>query len=280
MGKLNGKIAIVTGASRGGGKGIALSLGEAGATVYITGRGDQLESVASGITERGGKGIAVRVDHSRDKDVEGLFTQIMREQGRLDLLVNNAWGGYENYDTTFAAPFWEQPLSRWDKMLTIGLRSHMVGSWHAAPIMIAQQSGLIVNTTTYMKPEAVDPAWFGSVFYDTTKNAINRMAAGMAINLRPYNVAALALSPGFMRTEAILDAFGVNETTWQTAPQLQHSESPYYIGRVIAALAADENIMAKSGGLFVSGDLAAEYGLTDIDERYIPSFYKAAPPLW
>lgn len=283
MANLKGKVAIVTGASRGAGRGIALVLGEAGATVYVTGRSikgelavdnlpGNIEETAEEITKEGGKGIPVRCDHTVDAQVKALIERVKQEQGRLDILVNNAWGGYEGYDDTFDAPFWEQPLWRWDKMLTVGVRSHMVTSCFAAPLMIPQHQGLIVNTTVDVRSYNWNLDAYDSiiVFYDTAKTAINRMAFGIAHNLRPYNIAVVALAPGWMRTEAVMS--NKPPHTAPTVEELKKTESVKYVGRAVVALATDPNVMQKTGYLLRVGDLAREYGFTDIDGRQ-PDFY-------
>lgn len=276
MQTLKGKIAVVTGASRGGGRGIALVLGEAGATVYVTGRSIKGESTtdnmsgtidetAEAVTARGGKGIAARVNHAVDAEVEALFDRIRQEQGRLDILVNNAWGGYEGYNgetwsdgTSFFAPFWQQSMARWQGMFEAGVRSQLVAARCAVPLMLPQRQGLIVNTTAWDRDK-----YLGNLFYDVAKNAVNRTVYGMARDLRPYNIAAVAIAPGFMRTERVLAA---------KPPDLSATESPEYIGRAIAAIAADPNILQKSGSVLAAGDLAREYGFADIDGRQMPAF--------
>lgn len=268
MQPLQGKVAVVTGASRGAGRGIALVLGEAGATVYVTGRSvrggvttqnrrETIEETAEQVTARGGRGIPVRCDHTVDAEVAALFDQVRQEQGRLDILVNNAWGGYEQMDD-FSAPFWEQP-DRWHAMFTAGVRAHLMASRHAAALMLPQRQGLIVNTTFYDRGK-----YLSNLYYDLAKSAINRMAYGMALELRRHGIAAIALTPGWMRTEKVLE---------QHAPEeLGQTESVEYIGRAVAALAADPQVMARSGRTLTVGDLAREYGFTDVDGRLIPAF--------
>ena len=182
---LGGKVAVVTGASRGVGKGIALALGEAGATVYVTGRSEAggsteglpgtVVETADAVTQRGGRGIAARCDHTNDAEVEALFARVGQEQGRLDLLVNNVWGGYEQFDfSRFGAPFWEQPLGHWSGMFEAGVRAHLAASRLAAPLMISEGRGLIVHTTAWERDK-----YLGNLFYDVAKAAVNRMALGM-----------------------------------------------------------------------------------------------------
>ena len=268
METLKGKVALVTGASRGVGKGIALGLGEAGATVYITGRTVEegqgaaglpgtIHQTADEVNKLGGMGIGVQCDHTRDAEVEALFQRIHSEQGHLDILVNNVWGGYEHFfdGTEFwkEKGFWTAPISRWDKMFQAGVRAHYVASVLAAPLMIPQ-GGLIVNTSFFAAQK--DNA---GVAYGVAKAATDRMAATMAYELRDYHIAVVSLYPGLVRTESVLKAGDVFD--------LSNSESPQFIGRVVAALAADANIMDKSGQILVAAAVAQEYGFTDIDGK-------------
>jgi NAD(P)-dependent dehydrogenase (short-subunit alcohol dehydrogenase family) len=274
-GSLKGKVAVVTGASRGAGRGIAVSLGDAGATVYVTGRSVRgksttenlpgtIEDTAEAVTARGGDGIAVRCDHTVDSDVEALFSRVKREQGRIDLLVNNAWGGYEHHDyRMFAAPLHEQPLRHWDGMFTAGVRAALVSSYFAIPLMLAKKHGLIINVTVWDHDKFV-----GNVFYDLAKNAVNRMTFGMARELKPHNIAAVGLAPGFMRTERVAGSFEAAGSK----DYLNFTESPEYIGRAVVALAADSNVLQRTGTILTVGDVAKEHGFTDIDGRYIPPF--------
>lgn len=276
--KLNGKITIVTGASRGAGRGIAQVLGEAGATVYVTGRsvhqsssrpelpGTTIEDTADMVTDRGGVGIPVRCDHTFDAEVERLFARVEAEQGKLDILVNNVWGGYEKYmDEGFVSPFWEQPMWRWDAMFQAGVRAHYSASQLAARLMIPQKQGLIINTTFYDRGK-----YFQPLSYFLAKNTINQMAYGMGLELREHNIAAIALSPGWMRTEAVLAVIAPDGEP--TPEDYEQTESVEYIGRAVVALASDPNVMKKSGQTWTVGDLAHEYGFTDIDSRQIPPF--------
>jgi len=279
MQRLKGKVAVVTGASRGGGRGIALVLGEEGAMVYVTGRSVRgepttgnlpgtIDETAEEVTARGGVGIPVLCDHTVDTEVEALFERVEQEQGRLDILVNNVWGGYEQYNNEqFCLPFWEQPLWRWDKMFTAGVRAHYTASRLAAPLMMSQRQGLIVNTTAWDRDK-----YLANLPYYLAKTAVNRMAYGMALELREYNITAVALSPGWMRTEDVLRRYKTDEQHWHEVPDLKDTESTQYIGRAVVALATDPNIMQKSGNTLMVGDLAQEYGFTDIDGRQIPPF--------
>ncbi len=284
MNSLVGKVAMVSGASRGAGRAIAAVLGENGATVYVTGRtvrgGDSsaernetIDETAELVTARGGVGIAVRCDHTVEEDIRALFARVQAEQGQLDLLVNNAWGGYEQYGSAdqFDAPFWEQPMWRWDKMFTAGLRSHLVTTRLALPLMFARGKGLIIMTTTRMDPDKVS----GTVFYETVKVAKQRMVESMGVRLKEEGydrIAVLAVAPGWMRTEAVMDHFPVDDAHWRDDPELAKTESPEYLGRAIAALAADEQVAEKSGRLWEVGELALLYGFTDIDGRVVPPF--------
>jgi NAD(P)-dependent dehydrogenase (short-subunit alcohol dehydrogenase family) len=272
---LSGKVAVVTGASRGGGRGIAAALGTAGATVYVTGRSVKgqpgaeglpgtIEATAELVTARGGIGIPVRCDHTVDSDVEELFERVRREQGRLDLLVNNAWGGYEHHDhRTFCAPFYEQPVRHLDGMFTAGVRAALIASRLAAPLMLSRKQGLMLNITAWDRDK-----FLVNVFYDVAKGSINRMTYGIARELRRHNIAAIALAPGFMRTERVARAFEAAGSK----EYLNFTESPEYVGRAVVALAGEPAIMNRSGQVLAVGDIAAEYGFTDIDGRQIPAF--------
>jgi dehydrogenase/reductase SDR family member 1 len=269
MPNLHGKVALVTGASRGVGKGVALGLSEAGATVYITGRTIEegraavalpgtIQQAAGEVSELAGQGIAVRCDHRDDAQVQALFARIAQEQGRLDILVNNVWGGYEHFNdgTEFwnEAGFWAAPIERWDKMFAAGVRAHYVASVLAAPLMIAQRSGLIVNIS-FFAAQRDDRG----VAYGVAKAADDRMVACMAHELRPHNVAAISLYPGLVRTEGVLKAADYFD--------MSNSESPQFIGRAVAALAADPELMRSSGQVLVAAQVALDYGFTDIDDR-------------
>ena len=282
---LAGHVAVVTGASRGAGRGVAHELGAAGATVYVTGRSTRtqpaaayaqilalsgldrvpgsIEDTADEVTEAGGRGIALRCDHTQENQVADLFARVQSEQGRLDLLVNNAWGGHESFDGRFDAPFWEHPLGHWDTMMDRGVRNHLLASRSAAPLLVAQGRGLIVTTTFWDR----DRYLRGNLFYDLAKAAMARLALAMAEELRPHGVASIALSPGWMRTEFVLAGHQTDEARWQQRPALARTESPRYLGRAVAALAADPHVLARSGRVLRVGDLAHEYGFTDIDGR-------------
>jgi NAD(P)-dependent dehydrogenase (short-subunit alcohol dehydrogenase family) len=266
--RLEGKVALVTGASRGGGKGIALVLGEQDTTVYLTGRSVRgepttlgrpgtIEDTAEELTARGGTGIPVRCDHTDDAQVVPLFDRIRAEQGRLDVLVNNAWSGYE-ISPDQSLGFWEIEWRHWDLMFDGGLRAAASAGRLAAPLMIEQGRGLIVNITWVLsRPH-------GNAFYEVVKNATNKLTEQMADDLRPHGIACVAVSPGWMRLERM------NLTPEQAA----QTESPEFPGRAVAALAADPNVLEKSGGVFTTPELAREYGFTDVDGSQMSPFWK------
>jgi NAD(P)-dependent dehydrogenase (short-subunit alcohol dehydrogenase family) len=272
-------VAVVTGASRGAGRGIALVLGECGATVWVTGRtgrgqrsADDLpgtvDDAADEVTARGGRGVAVKVDHTSDRETEALFARIRREERRLDLVVANAWGGYEHYfgdafddGTRFAAPFWQQSLRRWDGMMTAGVRAQLATAFFAAPLLVRRGRGLLVFTAAGDRGR-----YLGSLTYDVAKAAVSRMAMGMGRELLSRGVAAVALLPGFMRTERVLAAHA-------RAPfDLGPTESTGYVGRAVASLAADPKVIRLTGQTLAVGDLARRYGFTDVDGRRVPPF--------
>jgi NAD(P)-dependent dehydrogenase (short-subunit alcohol dehydrogenase family) len=265
--RLKGKVVLVTGASRGGGKGIALVLGEEGAAVYVTGRSVRgepttlgrpgtIDDTAEEVTARGGTGIPVRCDHTDDAHVEALFEQIRSDQGRLDLLVNNAWSGYEiSPDPSLA--FWEIEWRHWDLMFAGGLRAAAFASRLAAPLMLEAGTGLIVNITWVLdRPH-------GHAFYEVVKNAMNKLTEQLAGDLGPHGVACVAVSPGWMRLERM-------DLSPERAAKTESAEFP---GRAIAALAADASVLAKSGGVFTTPELAREYGFTDVDGKQQSAFW-------
>jgi dehydrogenase/reductase SDR family member 1 len=273
MRTVTGKVAVVTGSSRGVGKGIALGLGEAGATVYVTGRTVEgaspdgfpgtIGETARQVTEMGGQGVAVRCDHRNDADVEALFARVEAEQGRLDILVNNAWGGYEHmveqasegvWEFTWLRPFWEQPLWRWDAAFAGGVRAAYTASRLGVPLMLPQRSGLVVNVSYWASQK-----YLGNVAYGAAKAAVEKMARDMAHELQPHDITVVALYPGLVRTEAVMNSAEHFD--------LSNSESPQFQGRAVAALAADSNVLVKTGQVLVSAALALEYGFTDIDGK-------------
>jgi NAD(P)-dependent dehydrogenase (short-subunit alcohol dehydrogenase family) len=291
MQALRDRIAIVTGGSRGGGRGIAVELGAAGATVYVTGRStrDQaapgyagflersglaampgtIDDTAEEVTAAGGRGVAVRCDHGDPAQVRALIERVEREQGRLDLLVNNAWGGHESFSlASLDAPFWEQTLDHWEAMFDHGVRNHVVTCHVAAPLLVRQRRGLIVTTTFWDRDRYIK----GNLFYDLAKATMNRLAFAVAEELRPHGVTSLAVAPGWMRTELVMTGMKADERTWQDHPALARTESPRYLGRAVVALAADPDVATKSGRVLLVGELAREYGFTDLDGRVIPPF--------
>ncbi|MGB8365793.1 MAG: SDR family NAD(P)-dependent oxidoreductase [Rhizomicrobium sp.] len=283
MGSLSGRVAVVTGASRGIGKGIALALGQEGATVYVTGRTvtpgshplpGTVGETAAEIDRRSGKGIAVQVDHANDMQVAALFEQVRQEQGRLDILVNNAFSLPE--DLTEPQPFWEKPLSNWE-MVDVGVRSNFVAAWHAAHIMVPQKSGLIVAISGY-----VGVTYTYGVIFGLCKAAVDRMARDMAIELQPHNVASLSLWQGLTFTERArrnLERSPEMKKLTVTNPMV--GCSPEFPGRVIAALATDPEITKRSGGTFITAEVAQDYGITDIDGKVIPSLRaERGSPIW
>jgi NAD(P)-dependent dehydrogenase (short-subunit alcohol dehydrogenase family) len=279
---LKGKVAVVTGSSRGAGRGVALSLGEAGATVYVTGRTtrggpkppdgapETIDDAAEEVSARGGRGIAIRVDHTKENEVAALFDGIRREQGRIDLLVNAVWGGNEHYTTmNWDRPFWEQPLSHWQDMMMAGAYAYFAASSYAARIMATQDTGgLIIHITDGI--DTTNSAYRGHAFWDLSHECINRMVLGMSREGKDARVAVLGLSPGFMRTERVVRILDTEQK--RRAYGFDKSESTEYVGRAVVALAADPKIMNRTGALLHVADVAKEYGFTDIDGRYIPRF--------
>ncbi|MCH7230189.1 SDR family oxidoreductase [Glycomyces sp. L485] len=271
---LTGKVALVAGGTRGGGKGIAVELGTAGATVYVTGRSsaagrsdidrpETIEEAAEQVTASGGTGIPVRTDHSRPEEVRALIEQVAAEQGgRLDVLVNSVWGG--DHLTDWEHPLWEQDLDTGLRLLRRAVETHVITSRFALPLMVARKSGLVVEVT-----DGNTDRYRGSFFYDLAKSAVIRLAVAQAAELRSHNVAAVAITPGFLRSEAMLEGFGVTEDNWRDGaakdPHFAHSETPAYLGRAVAALAADPGVMAKTGRALATWGLYKEYGFTDAD---------------
>jgi NAD(P)-dependent dehydrogenase (short-subunit alcohol dehydrogenase family) len=261
--RLDDAVAVVTGASRGVGKGIALALGDAGATVYVTGR-STVDETAAEVSARGGRGIAARTDHTDDAQVEALFERVRTESGRLDLVVGNAWGGYEDHDyRSFGAPFWEQPLSRWASMFDAGLRTQLTTARFAAPLLLEQGSGVLVFTGGWDDLRF----YLGNLPYDVSKAATVRLVAGLAHELRPHGIAAVGVYPGFTRTEAVVDAFAAGGS--EPPPE---THSPEYVGRAVAHVAADPDVLALSGTGAQAATYAKRYGFTDVDGRTLEPF--------
>ena len=240
----------MTGGSRGVGKGVAGELSRHGAKVFVTGRSEP------DLQRAGERIVGIRCDHRVDAQVNAAFQQIATEGGSIDVLVNNVWGGYErmveNGEFTWPKPFWEQPLWRWDAMFSAGVRAHYQASQLAAPDMIARRRGLIVNISHWAAQKRL-----GNVAYGVSKVATDKMAADMAIELQPYGVTAVSLYPGLVRTEKVMEA-----AAWL---DLSNSESPEFIGRAVAALAADPDVLRHTGKVLVAAQLAQEYGFTDLD---------------
>ena len=291
---LAGRIAVVVGATRGAGRGIACMLGEAGATVYCAGRStrerpattgfyagrpETIDETAEMVSARGGAGIPVRVDFLVEAEVAALMARIRAEQGRLDVLVNDISEG-EQHEWK---PFWKLSLEKGFRMVERAVHTHLIACRYATPLLIERRGGLIVEVGD---GDALD--YRGTLFYDLIKVTVNRLALNLAEELHPHGVAAVAVSPGFMRSEAMLDHFGVPEANWRDGakkdPHFIASETPFFVGRAVAALAADPNVMAKSGGIYGSWTLSDEYGFTDIDGnrphwgRYFAQVFHGQPP--
>ncbi len=283
---LKGKIALVAGATRGAGRGIAIALGEAGATVYCTGRSSRrrkqathgrpetIEETAELVTAAGGRGIAVRVDHTVPAEVRKLVNTIKRRHKRLDILVNDVWGG--DAITEWGKPFWKVNLDQGLGMLKQAIHSHIITAHYAVPLMLGRRRGIIFEITDG------DAFYYrGNIFYDLVKISVIRLAFAMARELRKRDIASVALTPGFLRSESVLEHFGVTEANWKDVGKKRKdqnsanqndapsdfmvSESPRYIGRAVVALAADRKVKKKSGRVFSSWALAREYGFTDLD---------------
>jgi NAD(P)-dependent dehydrogenase (short-subunit alcohol dehydrogenase family) len=252
MENLEGSVAVVTGGSYGVGRGIASALAQCGARVFVTGRSAQ-DGVADGRQITG-----IRCDHRVDAEVAAAFERIAGETGRVDILVNNVWGGYERMVEdgafTWTKPFWEQGLWRWDAMFGAGVRAHYQASQLAAKGMVARKRGLIVNISFWAAQKHI-----GNVAYGVSKAATDKMTADMAVELRPHGVTAVSLYPGLVRTEKVMEA-----AAWL---DLTNSESPEFIGRAVAALAGDPNVLRHTGTVLVAASVAVEYGSKDIDGK-------------
>jgi len=266
--KLNGQVAVVTGASRGIGKGIALELGAAGATVYVTGRTlDDRQATVPGtigatadeVSRLGGIGIPIRCDHKNDDEIQAMIGRVHREQGRIDILVNNVFTVPS--EPIFDGKFWEHPVTLWDELIHVGCRGHYVASHAVAPIMVAQRSGLIVNISSF-----AGAAYIFSVPYGVGKAAVDRMAKDMAVELKPYDVACVSLWPGVVRTEYLVQSHEEGKVPFG----IENGESPRFSGRAVVAVATDPNRMEKSGQVLICYELGREYGFTDVDGRQPP----------
>jgi NAD(P)-dependent dehydrogenase (short-subunit alcohol dehydrogenase family) len=275
---LAGKIALVSGATRGAGRGIAVALGEAGATVYATGRTtrerrsevdrpETIEETAELVTEAGGEGIAVAVDHLEPEQVRGLVERIDSEQGRLDVLVNDIWGAEHLFD--WNKPLWEHDLDNGLRLLRLAVDTHLITSHHALPLMVRRPGGLVVEVTDGTA-EYNARHYRVSAFYDLAKTAVIRLAFAQGEELAAHGCTAVALTPGWLRSEIMLEHYGVTEANWRDGAAVNPhfaaiSESPRFVGRAVAALAADPEVGRRNGGSFSAGGLAQEYGFTDLD---------------
>ncbi|MER6524278.1 SDR family oxidoreductase [Streptomyces sp. NPDC001508] len=274
---LQGKITLVAGATRGAGRGIAVQLGAAGATVYVTGRTtaerrseydrpETIQQTAELVTAAGGTGIAVPTDHLVPEQVRALAERVDAEQGRLDVLVNNVWGGERLFE--FEKPVWEHDLDNGLRLLRLGVETHAISSHFLLPLLVRRPGGLVVEMTDGTSAYNATN-YRNSYFYDLVKNSVLRMAFVLAHELEPHGGTAVALSPGWLRSEMMLDTFGVAEENWRdaltTVPHFCISESPAYVGRAVAALAGDADVARWNGQSLSSGQLAQEYGFTDLD---------------
>ena len=263
---LSHAVALVAGASRGVGRGVAVALGEAGATVYVTGRtlksqrrrdlAGTIDETASDVSRAGGRGVAVQTDHTRVEDVRALCARVETDAGGLDVLVNAVWGGNEGPMPD--GPFWEQPLAQWDTMMRSGVWAALLTTRFAAPLL---RDGALVATVTFEDRGR----YTGHLYDDLAKASLSRLAFGMAQDLKPRGVTSVAVSPGFVRTERVLAAHDATERTWARVPALAGTESPRYVGRAVAALAADPAALLRTGQTLLAADLAREYGFTDLD---------------
>ena len=293
---LEGKVALVAGATRGAGRGIALELGAAGATVYCTGRStrserseinrpETIEETAELIQQAGGKATALRVDHLKPDEVEALVKRIEREQGRLDILVNDIWGG--DFLTEWNVPVWQHSLEPGLHLLRLAIDTHIITSHFALPLLIKNPGGLLVEITDGTA-DYNDEHYRLSLFYDLAKTSIIRLAWAQAKELEPHGCTAVALTPGWLRSEQMLDNYGVKEENWIDATKKQPhfiiTETPRYVGRAVASLAGDANVARWNGQSLSSGQLAKVYGFTDLDGsqpdawRYVVEVQDAGKP--
>lgn len=296
MRPLKDKVALVAGGTRGAGRGIAMELGAAGATVYITGRTtrnqiseygrpETIEETAELVTDLGGIGIPVQVDHLVHEQVKSLLKRIEMEQGRLDILVNDIWGG--EYLTEWNSPVWQQSLDKGFRLLRLAVDTHIITSHYALPLLIKNKGGLVAEMTDGTE-EYNNSHYRLSLFYDLAKSSIIRIAKSLSHELAPYECTAVSVTPGWMRSEIMLEEFGVKEENWRDAlekePHFVISESPRFTGRAIAAIANDPDKINMSGQSFSSGQLAKKYKFKDIDGsqpdcwRYIPEVQEAGKP--
>jgi NAD(P)-dependent dehydrogenase (short-subunit alcohol dehydrogenase family) len=275
---LTGKVALVAGATRGAGRGTAVALGEAGATVYCSGRTtrarrseydrpETIEETAELVDAAGGEGIAVEVDHLQPAQVEALVQRIDAERGRLDVLVNDIWGGEKL--AQWNTPLWEHDLGAGLRLLRLAIDTHLITSHFALALLIRRPGGLVVEMTDGTQEYNAEHYRL-STFYDLAKTSVIRLAFAQSTELAPHGCTAVALTPGWLRSEMMLDHYRVTEATWREAtvgsPHFAAiSESPRFVGRAVAALAADPQVQRRNGGSFSSGGLAREYGFTDVD---------------
>ena len=275
---LDGRVALVAGATRGAGRGTAVALGEAGATVYCTGRStrerrseydrpETIEETAELVEAAGGAGIAVAVDHLEPEQVERLVSRIDAEHGRLDLLVNDIWGGEKLFE--WNTPLWEHDLDKGLRLLRLAIDTHLITSHFALPLLIREPGGLVVEMTDGTREYNAEN-YRVPAFYDLAKTAVIRLAFAQSEELGPHGCTALALTPGWMRSEMMLENYRVTEENWRDGARINPhfaaiSESPRFVGRAVAALAADPDLARRNGGSFSSGGLAREYGFTDVD---------------
>jgi NAD(P)-dependent dehydrogenase (short-subunit alcohol dehydrogenase family) len=274
---LKGRIALVSGATRGGGRGIAVALGEAGATVYATGRStraqrseidrpETIDETAEMVTAAGGEGIAVQVDHLDPAQVRGLVERIEADHGRLDVLVNDVWGAEHLFE--WNTPLWEHDLDNGLRLLRLAIDTHLITSRFALPLLVRRPGGLVVEVTDGTAEYNADH-YRVNAFYDLAKTSVTRMAWAQAQELGPHGCTAVALTPGWMRSELMLEHHGVSESNWRDAtartPHFCISESPRFVGRAVAALAADPEASRWNGRSLSSGQLSLEYGFTDVD---------------
>jgi NAD(P)-dependent dehydrogenase (short-subunit alcohol dehydrogenase family) len=275
---LAGKVALVAGATRGAGRGTAVAVGEAGATVYCTGRStgtqrseydrpETIEETAELVGDAGGTGIAVAVDHLEPAQVEALVARIDADHGRLDVLVNNIWGAELLFE--WNKPVWEHDLGKGLRILRLALDTHLITSHFALPLLIRERGGLVVEMTDGTR-EYNDRNYRVSTYYDLAKSAVIRLAFAQSVELAEHDCVAVALTPGWLRSELMLERYGVTEENWRDGAAVNPhfaaiSESPRFVGRAVAALAADPDLRRRNGGSFSSGGLAREYGFTDVD---------------
>jgi NAD(P)-dependent dehydrogenase (short-subunit alcohol dehydrogenase family) len=274
---LKGKVALVAGATRGGGRGIAVALGEAGATVYVTGRStrerrseidrpETIEETAELVTAAGGEAIAVAVDHLEPAQVAALAERIDAEHGRLDVLVNDIWGAERLFE--WNTPLWKHDLANGLRLLRLAIETHLITGHHALPLLVRNPGGLVVEVTDGTAEYNADH-YRENAFYDLAKTSLTRLAWGLAQELAPYGGTAVALTPGWMRSENMLEIYGVTEENWRDGtrrtPHFCISESPRFVGRAVAALAADPERSRWNGQSLSSGGLAQVYGFTDLD---------------